>query len=232
MRGCISNSLRGRELFKILSVLVIGRQDYSSGRIRRSEILFRSLAPPRQTSHCPTFTSKSNANINSITMASRLRAAEKRTFYLGMGLGACTVTGLNLYKMAPLSRPTQDRLFFLGIGLGACAVVGLMRHLLENYRDAAALPPSENKTQYIDQKVEDSLKVSTLDKLLDSTNYSIQETTAIIICERAIYDRTSLDTILHYITRPDYDTREKSIKTLSFMVHQCMSMTSLALELY
>ncbi|CAG8952653.1 hypothetical protein HYFRA_00009761 [Hymenoscyphus fraxineus] len=152
-------------------------------------------------------------------MASRLRAMDKRAYYLGMGLGACTVTGLNLYRM-PLSQPAQDRVFFLGIGLGACAVVGLMRYLLENYRDAAALPPAENKTQYIDQKVEDSLKVSTLDKLLDSTNYSIQETTSIIICERAIYDQTTLNTILHYITRPDYDTREKSIKALSYMVHQ------------
>ncbi|RDL36837.1 Uncharacterized protein BP5553_06189 [Venustampulla echinocandica] len=121
--------------------------------------------------------------------------------------------------MAALSPAMQDRLFFLGLGLGTCAVISLMRRVLVHYRDAAILPQSENKPQYITQEVEDSLKLSTLDKLLDSPNYCIQETASIIICERALHDESSIDAILYFITRPDYDTREKAVKTLTYMMN-------------
>ncbi|KAG9236495.1 hypothetical protein BJ875DRAFT_225557 [Amylocarpus encephaloides] len=121
--------------------------------------------------------------------------------------------------MAALSPTAQDRLFLLGLGVGACALVGAMRQLLIYYRDQAALPPAENKPQYITQEVEDSLKISTLSKLLDSSNYSIQETTSIIICERALHDSTSVDAILHRVTQPDYDTRESGIRTLTYILN-------------
>ncbi|KAF4637136.1 hypothetical protein G7Y89_g948 [Cudoniella acicularis] len=121
--------------------------------------------------------------------------------------------------MAALSPAAQNRLFFLGLGLGTCAVVGLMRRLLVHYRDAAALPPSENKPQYITQEVEDSLRLSTLDKLLDSPNFCIQETTSIIICERAIHDGSTIDIILAHITRQDYDIRERGVRTLMYMMN-------------
>jgi len=121
--------------------------------------------------------------------------------------------------MAVLSPASQDRLFLFGIGVTAVAVVGLMRHLLTKYRDLAIEPPVENKPQYITQEVEDSLKLSTLDKLLDSPNFCIQETAAIIICERALHDTLTIDTLLWYITRPDHDKREKGVRTLTMMMN-------------
>ncbi|KAH6671235.1 hypothetical protein B0J14DRAFT_91000 [Halenospora varia] len=127
--------------------------------------------------------------------------------------------------MAALSPATQNRLFFFGVGLGTCAVVGLMRHLLIHYRDAAALPPSENKPQYITQEVEDSLKLSTLDKLLDSPNYCIQETTSTIVVERALHDDSTIDIVLAHITRADYETRARGVKALYTMMNNCSPAT-------
>jgi hypothetical protein len=121
--------------------------------------------------------------------------------------------------MAALSPAAQDRLLLLGLGITACAALGLMRHLLTSYRVAAIIPPSEIKPQYITQDVEDSLKISTLNKLLDNPNYSIQETTATIICERALHDETTTDTLFYYITRPDHAMREKGIRALTMMMN-------------
>lgn len=126
--------------------------------------------------------------------------------------------------MAGLSPAAQDRLFFLGLGLTACAVIGLMRRMLIQYQQAAVIQPSESKSQYITQDVEDSLKSSTLYKLLDSPNYSIQETTAIIICERALHDGTTIDVLLHYITRPEHDIRERGVRALTMMMNSCKSL--------
>ncbi len=123
--------------------------------------------------------------------------------------------------MAAISPAAQDRLFIFGLGLATFAVVGLMRQMLVHYRDAAAILPSENKPQYITQDVEDSLKLSTLDKLLDSPNYCIQETTAIIICERALHDGPTIDILFWYITQRDHKLREKGIRALTMMMNSC-----------
>lgn len=123
--------------------------------------------------------------------------------------------------MAGLSTKSQDSLFLFGIGVSAVAVLQLMKYMLETYRDASILPPSENKPQYITQDVEDSLKHNTLEKLLDSSNYSIQETTAIIICERALHDEKSLDSLMWYITRPEHEDREKGIRALTMLMNHC-----------
>jgi hypothetical protein len=123
--------------------------------------------------------------------------------------------------MAALSPAAQDRLLCLGLGITATLVVEFMRRMLENYREAAAIPPSENKPQYITQDVEDSLKLSTLNKLLDSPNYCIQETTAIIIYERALHDAPTIDALLWYITRPEHDLREQGIRALTMMMNNC-----------
>lgn len=123
--------------------------------------------------------------------------------------------------MAAISPAAQDRLFFLGVGLASLAVVEVMRQMLVHYKNAAAIPPSENKPQYITQAVEDSLKLSTLDKLLDSPNFCIEETTAIIVCERALHDGTSIDVLFWYITRPDHRLREKGIRALTMMMNSC-----------
>jgi hypothetical protein len=124
--------------------------------------------------------------------------------------------------MAGLSPVSQDRLFFLGLGLTSCAVIALMRHMLYQYQESAIIQPSESKSQYITQDVEDSLKESTLNKLLNSPNYSIQETTAIIICERALHDGVTLDALLHRITRPSHEMREEGIRALTMMTNPCM----------
>ena len=124
--------------------------------------------------------------------------------------------------MAALSPAAQDRLLFLGIGITACAVIGVMRRMLVHYRDAALITPSENKPQYITHDVEDALKLDTLEKLLDSPNYCIQETTAVIICERAIHERPVLDILLWYITRPEHDIREQGIRALTMTMNGCM----------
>ena len=115
----------------------------------------------------------------------------------------------------------QDRLFLISLGIATVVVVSFMRRLLFQYRDAAIVPPSENQPQYITQKVEDSLKLSTLNKLLDSPNYSIQETTAVIICERALHDGATIDALLYHIAQPDHDTREQGIRALTMMINSC-----------
>ncbi len=127
--------------------------------------------------------------------------------------------------MAALSPATQNRLFSLGLGLATCAVVGIMRQMLIHYRDAAAVPPLENKPQYITQEVEDSLKLSTLNKLLDSPNYCIQETTAIIICERSLHDDATINALLWHIPRPGHDLREQGIRALTMMMNSCKYIT-------
>ncbi len=123
--------------------------------------------------------------------------------------------------MAAISPAGQDKLFVFGLGLATFAVIGVMRQMLVHYRDAAAIPPSENKPQYITQDVEDSLKLSTLYKLLDSPNYCIQETTAIIICERALHDGTTIDVLFWHVTRPDHKLRERGIRALTMMMNSC-----------
>lgn len=115
----------------------------------------------------------------------------------------------------------QDRLFLFSLGVGACVIVSLMKRMLVQYRDVAIVPQSEAKPQYITQDVEDSLKLGTLDKLLDSTSYSIRETTSVIICERALHDGTTIDILLDHITQPEYYTREKGIRALTMLMNSC-----------
>jgi len=98
-----------------------------------------------------------------------------------------------------------------------------MRRMLAQYRDAAIIEQANEGSHYIDQNVEDSLKLSTLNKLLDSPNYSIQETTSVIICERALHDGSTIDVLLYYITRPDYGIRETGIRALTMMINSCKS---------
>lgn len=93
--------------------------------------------------------------------------------------------------------------------------------MLIAYRDSAIEAPVENKPQYITQEVEDSLKLSTLDKLLSNPNYAIQETASIIVCERALHDGSTIDILLWYITQPSYESREQGIRALNMMMNTC-----------
>lgn len=108
-----------------------------------------------------------------------------------------------------------------GLGITACAVIGMMRHLLVQYRDAAIEKPARGKPQYITQEVEDSVKLETLTRLLNSPSHGIQDTASTIICERALYDGSSLDVILWYIAQPDYESREQGIRALVHMISTC-----------
>ena len=120
----------------------------------------------------------------------------------------------------------QNRLLLFGLGISTCVVIRLMRRLLVHYRDAALIPHIERKPQYITQAVEDSLRLSTLSKLLDSPNFSIQETTSVIICERAVYDEPTMDVLLFHIAQPAYAIRERGIRALTMMVNFCKSLNS------
>ncbi|KAK2628329.1 hypothetical protein QTJ16_002975 [Diplocarpon rosae] len=121
--------------------------------------------------------------------------------------------------MAAISPAGHDRLVILGFGFATCALMEVMRRMLVHYRDAAQVPPYQSKPQYITQDVEDSLKVSTLGKLLDSSNYCIQETTSIIVCERALHDQNAINALLWYITRPEHESREKGIRALTMLIN-------------
>lgn len=124
--------------------------------------------------------------------------------------------------MAMISPIGQERLLFLGLGITTCAVLALVRNRLIHFREAATIPPTENKSHFIDQKTEDSLKLGTLNKLLNNPNYGIQETASIIVCERAIHNEFAINTLLYEISRPEYDRRERAIRALIMMVNGCM----------
>lgn len=101
--------------------------------------------------------------------------------------------------------------------------------MLQFSRDASIIGAVENKPSYITQDVEDSLKLSTLDKLLDSPNYSIKETTNIIICERALHDEPTMDALLWHIAQPEHDLRVKGIRALAMILNDCMVSCSLTI---
>lgn len=125
---------------------------------------------------------------------------------------------LSTKKMAIISTKNNDAIF-VGLGiLVSCVVFATMRQMLIYSRDSAIIPPSENIPQYITQDVEDSLKLSTLEKLLDSPNWDIRGTTSTIICERALHDETTFTTILRYVSRAEYDIREKGIRALNLIL--------------
>ncbi|ESZ97960.1 hypothetical protein SBOR_1631 [Sclerotinia borealis F-4128] len=105
------------------------------------------------------------------------------------------------------------------LAVTTCAVFAFVRRRLIHYREAATIPPTENKSHFIDQQTEDSLGLNTLSKLLDNPNYGIQETAAIIICERALHNDFTINSLLHDISQPDYDRREKAIRALVLIVN-------------
>jgi hypothetical protein len=123
--------------------------------------------------------------------------------------------------MAAMPSATENKILVLGFGLTTtCAVLVLMRHMLIAYRDSVEVKKPSPKTQYITQGTEDSLKSSTLEKLIESHNYGIQETAARIVCDRALHDSATLDGLLWELTRPDHDRREQAIRALYLLTEQ------------
>ncbi|CAK7266096.1 hypothetical protein SEPCBS119000_001848 [Sporothrix epigloea] len=111
----------------------------------------------------------------------------------------------------------------LGLGTMTIAIAGLyvgVRELLRPYRDANINYPPLPKTQYITQDTEDALPLATLERLLNHYNYSIRETAAKIVCDRAINDDNVLLVLLKGITRRDYDERIKNLRVLAILTDQ------------
>ncbi|KAK0632323.1 hypothetical protein B0T14DRAFT_532800 [Immersiella caudata] len=104
---------------------------------------------------------------------------------------------------------------FGAMGASAATLVFVMRFVLEQWREDAEIKPVQPKTQYITQDTEDSLKAETLSTLLGHYNYAIRETSAKIVCDRAVNDDSTIELLLWGITRPDYDERMKNLRALA-----------------
>ncbi|KAK4165679.1 hypothetical protein QBC43DRAFT_26752 [Cladorrhinum sp. PSN259] len=111
----------------------------------------------------------------------------------------------------------QDGLVISAIILNAVFGGYMMRAFLRQWLEDIKIVPVQPKTQYITQETEDSLKLSTLDTLLGHYNYSIRETSAKIVCDRALNDKDTVEQLLWGITRPDYDERIKNLRALAIV---------------
>ncbi|EAQ92746.1 hypothetical protein CHGG_00981 [Chaetomium globosum CBS 148.51] len=67
-------------------------------------------------------------------------------------------------------------------------------------------------------------ELGTLDTLLGHYNQSIRETSAKIVCDRAINDRDTVDQLLWGITRKDYDERMKNVGALAIITDPQLSL--------
>jgi len=123
--------------------------------------------------------------------------------------------------MATSSSLARDRTLIVGLGLATFAIFGLIRHMLIHYRDAVEIKEPKPKPHYVSQSEEDALTPSTLEKLVDSHNYSIQELAARIVLDRTLHDQdATLDALLFELTRPDHDRRERAIRALCLLSEQ------------
>ncbi|KAJ8130892.1 hypothetical protein O1611_g2734 [Lasiodiplodia mahajangana] len=110
----------------------------------------------------------------------------------------------------------DERLVAVGFGIATVGCVAAMRTILLHFRDKAEIQPTPPKTQYITQATEDSLKLSTLNTLLQHYNFAIRDTTLRIVAGRAANDNSAIDDLLWGITREDYEERMKSLRALTF----------------
>ncbi|KAG5927448.1 hypothetical protein E4U42_002251 [Claviceps africana] len=122
----------------------------------------------------------------------------------------------------------DERVLLISIGLAALGIIGTVTTTLEYIRDQYEIPPKEPKTQYITQETEDSLELSTLEKLLQHPNYSIKEVATKILCDRAVNDSETLLALLYGITRPDYEERMRCLRALALLTGQTMGLDGLS----
>ncbi|KAK3988053.1 hypothetical protein QBC44DRAFT_109618 [Cladorrhinum sp. PSN332] len=111
----------------------------------------------------------------------------------------------------------QDSLVMSAIIINAVIGGYMMRAVLRTWLEDTKVEPVQPKTQYITQETEDSLKLATLDTLLGHYNYSIRETSAKIVCDRAVNDKDTIEQLLWGITRPSYDERMKNLRALAIV---------------
>lgn len=119
-----------------------------------------------------------------------------------------------------LSFSRDERIILVTVGLATFGLVSSMITALTFIRDDNEIPPSEPKTQYITQDTEDSLQLDTLEKLLDHPNFSIKEIAIKILCDRAANDPEVIKYIWFGITRPEYEERMNSLRTLAVLTSQ------------
>lgn len=113
------------------------------------------------------------------------------------------------------SFPTHYPVFWANLGLGVLGAALIGRVAVRYWREEAEYKPSLPKTQYITQDTEDSLQLKTLDTLLGHYNFLIRDSSAKIICDRAVNDGTSIEILLWGITNPDYEERMKNLRALA-----------------
>lgn len=119
----------------------------------------------------------------------------------------------------------QYPLFWANLGFGVVGAVLIGRAVVRSWREDAEYKPTVPKTQYITQDTEDSLQLNTLDTLLGHYNFLIRDTSAKIICDRAVNDGTSIEILLWGITNPDYEERMKNLRALAVITDpsQCQT---------
>ncbi|KFY49105.1 hypothetical protein V495_00753 [Pseudogymnoascus sp. VKM F-4514 (FW-929)] len=108
----------------------------------------------------------------------------------------------------------ENRILAIGLGVSVVAALGLMRYMLITFRDAAEVEQPAPKTQYIDQKTEDALMPSTLEKLISSHNKDIQGVASRIVLDRALHDVDTIGGLLWEVTSKDPERREKALRVL------------------
>lgn len=108
----------------------------------------------------------------------------------------------------------ENRILVIGLGVSVVAALGLMRYMLIAFRDAAEVEQPAPKTQYIDQKTEDALMPSTLEKLISSHNKDIQGVASRIVLDRALHDVDTIGGLLWEVTSKDPERREKALRVL------------------
>lgn len=108
----------------------------------------------------------------------------------------------------------ETRILAIGLGVSVVAALGLMRYMLIAFRDASEIERPAPKTQYIDQKTEDALMPSTLEKLISSHNKDIQGVASRIVLDRALHDTDTIGGLLWEVTSKDPERREKALRVL------------------
>ena len=113
---------------------------------------------------------------------------------------------------------------YIGIGLMAAAVGSLYIDfdwtIHDHFHTIFEEPATQPRTQYITQATEDSLSLDTLTSLLEHYNFSIRETAAKIVCDRAVNDEATLRRLLWGVARPDYTERMASLRALAMLTDQ------------
>lgn len=131
-----------------------------------------------------------------------------------------------------MSSPTTAQIHWTGlVWMGMSVIIGTrwVRNALVHYRDSTVPKETRPQTQHITQEIEDTLSSTTLSKLISSTTYSIREISSRIVCDRALHDESTLESLLWYITRPDHDKREKGLRALFMLATKCWFLSPLSL---